>query len=227
MLELGCGWGALALHMAERYGCTVVAFNISSEQIAYARERARTLGLEHRVTFVEDDYRNASGTFDRVVSVGMLEHVGVENYRRLGAVVDRCLSNRGLGLIHSIGRAYPGRMDAWTERRIFPGAHPPTLAEMESIFAPFRLTVLDVENLRMHYARTCQDWLHRYEARIDDVVRMFDADFARAWRLYLAASAAAFLANSLQLYQVLFASGQNNDVPLTRDYVYAAQAGTG
>ena len=155
----------------------------------------------------------------------MLEHVGVENYGTLGAVIDRCLSVRGLGLIHSIGRAYPGQMDAWTEKRIFPGAHPPTLAEMESIFAPSRLSVLDVENLRMHYARTCQDWLARYESRIDDVVRMFDADFARAWRLYLAASASAFLSSSLQLYQVLFASGRNNDVPLSRAYVYAAELG--
>jgi cyclopropane-fatty-acyl-phospholipid synthase len=220
VLELGCGWGALALHMAERYGVHVTAYNISHAQIAYAREKARAAGLDARVEFVEDDYRSARGDFDRVVSVGMLEHVGVENYTALGAVIDRCLSSSGLGLIHTIGRSAPRKMDPWIERSIFPGAHPPTLAEMMKIFSPYPLDVIDFENLRLHYAKTCEDWLERYDAQHAHIEQKFDAYFARAWRLYLAGSVAAFLSNSLDLFQVLFARTGNTNVPMTRDYMY-------
>jgi cyclopropane-fatty-acyl-phospholipid synthase len=148
VVEAGCGWGSLALHMAGRYGAKVRAFNISKEQIAYARGRARELGLESRVDFVEDDYRNIKGTYDAFVSVGMLEHVGRENYPELGRVISRCLSNEGRGLIHSIGRNRPEPLHPWIERRIFPGAYPPSLGEMMQIFEPTNLSVLDVENLR-------------------------------------------------------------------------------
>ena len=220
VLELGCGWGSLALHMAEHYGVEVTACNISREQLDYARGEARRRGLEARVRFVEQDYRNAAGTFDRLVSVGMLEHVGVEHYGDLAAVIARCLSPQGLGLLHSIGRSQPCRMDPWIERRIFPGAHPPTLSEMDGIFAPYRLAVLDVENLRMHYARTCRDWRQRFEACFEQVCQRFDARFARAWRLYLAGSEAAFVSGNLQLFQVVFAPAHNNEVPWTRAYVY-------
>ena len=125
VVEAGCGWGALALHMAKHYGVKVTAYNISSEQIIFARQRAQAEGLDGQVDFVEDDYRNVSGKFDVFVSVGMLEHVGTDHYQELGAVIDRSLKDNGRGLIHSIGLNFPRPMDAWTRRHIFPGACPP------------------------------------------------------------------------------------------------------
>lgn len=220
VIEAGCGWGALAIHMAKNYGVTVQAYNISKEQISFARQRAHAEGLDGHVEFIEDDYRNVQGKFDAFVSVGMLEHVGVDNYQALGGVIDRCLKADGRGLIHSIGLNFPRPMDAWTERHIFPGANPPSLAQMMQIFEPSDFSVLDVENLRMHYAKTLEHWLSRYEDNIDLVTEMFDTEFARTWRLYLAGSLTAFRSGGMQLFQVLFSRGGNNDVPWTRKYMY-------
>jgi cyclopropane-fatty-acyl-phospholipid synthase len=221
VVEAGCGWGSLARHMAKYYGAKVTAYNISHEQVAFATSRARSEGLDDQLRYVEDDYRNIEGEFDAFVSIGMLEHVGKRNYAKLGAVVDRCLPKEGRGLIHTIGRNQAKLMNAWTEKRIFPGAYPPTLGEMMSIFEPFNFSVLDVENLRMHYARTLELWLERYDGAQTYVQEMFDEDFVRAWRLYLAGSVSAFLAGSLQLYQVVFARGTYNGVPWTRKHMYS------
>ena len=122
VVEAGCGWGALALYMARHYGVTVKAYNVSREQIRTARERAKAEGLEARVEFIEDDYRTIRGQFDVFASIGMLEHVGANHYRQLGEVIHRCLRPAGRGILHTIGRDYPGRLNAWIERRIFPGA---------------------------------------------------------------------------------------------------------
>ena len=222
VLETGCGWGALALHMGKHYGATVKAFNISKEQIAYARERARAEGLDGRVEFIEDDYRNVEGEFDAFVSVGMLEHIGTEQYHVLGTVIDRSLKPAGRGLIHSIGRDYPSPMTPWIERNIFPGACPPSLSQMTRIFEPFGFSVLDLENLRLHYAKTLEHWLARYEANIERVAQMFDRAFVRAWRLYLAGSLAAFRSGDMQLFQVSFARSGYNRIPWTRQYMYAS-----
>jgi cyclopropane-fatty-acyl-phospholipid synthase len=220
VVEAGCGWGSLALHMARRYGARVRAFNISREQIAWARERAGEQGLADRVEFVEDDYRGLSGRYDAFVSVGMLEHVGPDYYRELGGIASNAIGSNGRGLIHSIGRNRPKPFDGWISRRIFPGAYPPALREMMEIFEPWNLSVLDIENLRLHYARTLQHWLERFEATRDQVERMFDARFVRMWRLYLAGSIAAFETGELQLFQVLFAPGGSNAVPWTREHLY-------
>jgi cyclopropane-fatty-acyl-phospholipid synthase len=221
VLETGCGWGALALHMAKHYGAIVKAFNISAEQIAYARERACAEGLDGQVQFIEDDYRNVDGEFDAFVSVGMLEHVGTDLYQALGVVIDRNLKDAGRGLIHSIGRDYPSPMTPWIERNIFPGACPPSLSQMMQIFESFGFSVLDVENLRLHYAKTLEHWLARYEANIGRVAQMFDPAFVRAWRLYLAGSLAAFRSGDMQLFQVSFARSGQNRIPWTRQYLYA------
>jgi len=219
--EAGCGWGGLALHMAAQYGAKVRAFNISKEQLEFARRRARDLGLEGRVEYIEDDYRNIAGSYDVFVSVGMLEHVGREHYPELGRVIGRCLAPEGRGLIHSIGRNRPEPLHPWIERRIFPGAYPPSLGEMMQIFEPSNLSVIDVENLRLHYARTIRHWLFRYEGVVDKVRSMFsDESFVRMWRLYLAGSIAAFETGVLQLFQVLFTRQDNNAIPLTREYIY-------
>jgi cyclopropane-fatty-acyl-phospholipid synthase len=220
VVEAGCGWGALGLHMARHYGVRVRAFNISHEQIVYARERAARQGLSGRVEYIEDDYRNISGRYDAFVSVGMLEHVGLKNYGTLGQVVRRCLGSNGRGLIHSIGRNQPARLQPWIEKRIFPGAYAPSLGEMSQIFEPVDLSVLDVENLRLHYAQTLRHWLALYEKASDKVREMFDERFVRMWRLYLAGSVAAFSTGTLQLFQVVFATSDNNDVPWTRAHLY-------
>lgn len=221
VVEAGCGWGALGLHMAARFGARVRAFNISHEQIAYARARARELGLEGRVEFIEDDYRNISGRYDAFVSIGMLEHVGPDYYDELGRVIDRSLDADGRGLLHFIGRNRPAEMNAWIEKRIFPGAYPPTLREMLTILEPGELSVLDVENLRQHYALTLRHWLKRFEGARERVSAMYDERFVRAWRLYLAGSVAAFTTGDLQLFQVLFARRDGGDMPWTRAHLYS------
>ncbi len=220
VVEAGCGWGGLARHMAKHYGAQVRSYNISHEQIVYARDRARNEGLGDRVEYIEDDYRNISGKYDVFVSVGMLEHVGTENYKELGEVIHRSLTDHGRGLIHSIGRNRPGKMNPWIEKRIFPGAHPPSLREMMAIFETRDFSVLDVENLRLHYAKTLEHWLERYEAHTDEISRMFDPAFVRAWRLYLSGSIAAFTMASLQLFQVTFARGVDNSIPWNREHLY-------
>jgi len=205
--EAGCGWGALALHMARHYGVRVKAFNVSREQLVWARERARREGLTDRVEFIDDDYRNVTGTFDAFASVGMLEHVGLAHFEDLGAVVRRTLRRHGgRGLLHFIGRDVPRPLNAWIRRRIFPGAYPPTLAEVTTgVLDPAEMSVLDVENLRLHYARTLAHWSARFAAAREQVRARYGESFRRAWELYLAGSEAAFAAGSLQLFQVVFA----------------------
>jgi cyclopropane-fatty-acyl-phospholipid synthase len=220
VVEAGFGWGGLALHMARHYGVKVRAFNISHEQVVYARERAAREGLSSRIEYIEDDYRNITGHYDAFVSVGMLEHVGVENYETLGGVAHRVLDNNGRGLIHSIGRNKPAPLHPWITKRIFPGAYPPSIAEFMKIFEPWDFSVLDVENLRLHYARTLTHWLELFDASAARVRAMFDEKFERMWRLYLAGSIAGFTAGSLQLFQVLFAPRYNNNVPMTRAHLY-------
>lgn len=219
--EAGCGWGGLARHMAKVHGASKVrAFNISEEQVKFAREQAKREGLDGRVEYVLDDYRNMSGQCDVFVSVGMLEHVGLKNYPELGNVINRVLKPNGRGLIHSIGRNKAAPMNAWIEKRIFPGAYPATLAEMMQIFEGHQFSVLDVENIRLHYAKTLQAWLDRFDSNVDAVRRMYDEQFVRMWRLYLAGSKASFLTGALQLFQIVFARPQDNTIPMTREHLY-------
>jgi cyclopropane-fatty-acyl-phospholipid synthase len=224
VLEAGCGWGALALHMARHYGVNVKAFNVSVEQINFARDRAAREGLTDRVEFIEDDYRNATGRFDVAVSVGMLEHVGRRNLTVLSEVLRRTLKrDTGRGLLHFIGRDRPRPLNAWICRRIFPGAYPPTLAEvMSSVLEPADMSVLDVENLRLHYARTLTHWRERFE-RSEATIRASLGDrFFRAWHLYLAGSEATFTTGWLQLFQIVFAPSWGRTTSWTRAALYTA-----
>ena len=220
--EAGCGWGALALHAARHHGARVRAWNLSAEQVTHARERARAEGLDDRVEFVLDDYRHINGHCDVFLSIGMLEHVGPRHYAELGAVMDRCLDPaHGRGVLHFIGRNTAAPFSAWVRKRIFPGAHAPTLREaISGALEPYAFSVLDVENLRLHYARTLEHWLARFEASSDAVARMFDDHFVHMWRLYLAGSQASFATGCLQLFQVTFARGAFNDLRWTRAELY-------
>lgn len=226
VVEAGSGWGALALHMARHYGVTVRSFNLSREQVAYAREWARKESLDDRVEFVQDDYRNVSGRYDAFVSVGMLEHVGPAHYEALGEVIDRSLpADGGRGLLHFIGRDRPAALNPWIRKRVFPGAYPPTVSEVaEAVLEPQDLSILDVENLRLHYARTCADWLARLESAEEQVTSMTDAELYRTWRLYLAGSQAAFRTGWMQLFQIVFRRGGDNHLAWTRDALYRGHA---
>lgn len=220
VVEAGCGWGALALYMAKNYGVSVKAYNLSREQLAYAQVRAEQQGLQEKVEFIEGDYREIVGEFDVFVSVGMLEHVGIKDYSELGKLMDRCLSPSGRGLIHSIGRDSARDMNAWIERYIFPGACPPSLSQMMTLFEPHGFSILDIENLRLHYAATIEHWLQRFEKAADQVTATFDPAFVRAWRLYLAGSLAAFRSGDMQLFQVVFSRTGCNQIPWSRDEIY-------
>ena len=182
VIEACCGWGGLALHMARAYGARVRAYNVSAEQVAWAREQAAKQHLQDRVEFVLDDYRSASGRADKFVSVGMLEHVGPEHFGELGRVIERSLEPHGLALIHTIGRSIP---------------------------------------LRLHYALTLRHWLARYERTFERAVALVGREHARAWRLYLAGSVAAFERGSLHLFQVVVSRAANDRIPWTRARVYA------
>jgi cyclopropane-fatty-acyl-phospholipid synthase len=224
VVEAGCGWGALALHAAEHYDVRVRAYNVSSEQIRFAREEARRRGLENRVEFVEDDYRKARDACDAFVSVGMLEHVGPAHYRSLGKVVDRCLAPDGRGLLHFIGHVYPIQMSPWLNRYIFPGAYIPALSEMLPVLEPRHFEVQDVENLRRHYARTLEHWLERFEKSSEQVARRYDERFVRMWRIYLSSSIASFHEGTSTLYQVLFTrsgSRAQHRLPMSRADLHA------
>lgn len=224
VVEAGCGWGGLARYMARHYGVKVHSYNISREQLAYAQAESERQGLDHLISYVEDDYRNIHGQYDAFVSIGMLEHVGKENYPALSELIKRTLKPGGIALLHSIGRNRPMLMNAWIEKRIFPGAYPPSIGEFMAICEHSDFSVLDVENLRLHYAQTLNHWTERFEARADDVTAMYDEHFTRAWRLYLAGSVAAFRAGSLQLFQVVFTHGDNNDLPQSRQDLYSFPA---
>jgi cyclopropane-fatty-acyl-phospholipid synthase len=225
VVEAGAGWGALALHMAERYGVRVRAYNVSREQVAFAREAARRRGLEGRVEFVDGDWREITGRYDAFVSVGMLEHVGLAHFDALGRQVERSLAPAGRGLLHFIGHTQVWPVNPWLAKRIFPGCYIPALSEALPLLERHRLAVADVENLRRHYARTLEHWSARFERQLDAVKSRHGDTFVRAWRLYLASSLAAFRAGTCQLYQVLFARRDDAALPWTRARLYAPGAG--
>jgi len=222
VVEAGCGWGALAIYMASRYGVRVRAFNVSREQLAYARARAAREGLSGRVEFIDDDYRNVTGACDAFVSVGMLEHVGLRHFSTLAEVLRRTVSRAGgRGLLHFIGRDEPRPLNAWIRRRIFPGAYTPTLAEVTTrVLAPAGMSVIDVENLRLHYARTLAQWSERFGSARDHISKTFGDEFARAWELYLAGSQAAFATGWMQLFQIVFTPRESSPPFWTRADLY-------
>jgi len=223
VVDIGCGWGALALHMAKHYGVNVQAVSNSHEQILWARRRAAELRLTNQVEFIEDDYRNISTQCDALVSVGMLEHVGARHYHDMGRVIHRVLDSTGRGLIQTIGRNQPCPFNLWTRKRVFPGTYAPTLRQTMDLFEPGDLSVVDVENLRPHYALTLEHWLKRFEESSAKVSEMFGPAFVRLWRLYLAGSIAGFRSGALQHFQILFARKACQRIPLTRAQLYAAE----
>ena len=224
VLDIGSGWGGLALYLAEMCGVKVDGVTLSQEQYALAQGRAEEKGLSRSATFRLEDYRHVSGTFDRIVSVGMFEHVGVGNYDAFFRTCAARLADDGVMLLHSIGRP-EGRSftNPWIGKYIFPGGYIPALSEVLPAIERSGLLVTDIEILRLHYAETLKAWRERFLARREEVERIYDALFCRMWEFYLAASEMAFRQNGMMVFQIQLTKRQDV-VPLTRDYIAREEA---
>jgi len=220
--DLGCGWGGMLLHAAETRGVTGVGVTLSEPQMALANQRIRERGLQDSIRVELKDYREleGAGTFDKVVSIGMMEHVGKRFIPACFAQIHTLLKPGGLGLVHCIANDTPYADDPWTMKYIFPGSHVPVLSHLIEQISTHRMSVLDVENLRQHYTLTLMHWLDRYERNYDAIRDRFGDSFARAWWLYLTVSLTSFEVGGNRLFQMLFSKGLNNDLPLTRDHLY-------
>lgn len=219
ILDIGCGWGGLVLHLAEHYGARVRGITLSEAQLAAAKARADVAGLASSVDFAIEDYRRTEGRFDRIVSVGMFEHVGRAHFDEYFQTISKRLADDGVALVHTIGRTGgPGATNPWIARRIFPGSYVPALSEVLPAIECSGLCVTDIEIWRLHYARTLRAWRKRFEAAVPRVRGLFDDRFCRMWRFYLAGCEAAFRHGDLVVFQIQLAHRQDA-APLTRDYL--------
>ena len=218
-LDIGCGFGGMALYLAGVAGAKVTGVTLSKEQFAVATDRARRAGLADRVDFRLQDYRDVEGTFDRIVSVGMFEHVGAPGYDEYFRTVRRLLNDDGVMLLHAIGRnSVPGATNPWIRKYIFPGGYIPSLSEVLPAIERANLYVTDIEILRLHYADTLREWRERFMARRDEAARLYDERFCRMWEFYLAGSETAFRVDGHMVFQIQIAKRQDA-VPLRRDYI--------
>ncbi|MDX5594989.1 cyclopropane-fatty-acyl-phospholipid synthase family protein [Pseudovibrio sp. SPO723] len=218
VLEIGGGWGSLAIRMAQA-GADVTSLNVSPEQIRIAEKRVEALRLQNNVEFICKDYNEFSGEYDRVISVGMMEHVGIGNFDAYFAKVKECLSPKGFGVIHSIGRyTPPGTTGPFLTKYIFPGGYVPSLSEVFAATERQRLWVCDAEILRLHYYYTLRAWRLRFEANWDKAKALYDERFCRMWQLYLSACEMGFLEGSTMVFQ-LIVSRERDAVPLLRDFI--------
>jgi cyclopropane-fatty-acyl-phospholipid synthase len=219
VLDIGSGWGGLALTLARDYGALVTGITLSREQLAAARERAIAEGLEERVNFELLDYRAINQKFDRIVSVGMFEHVGVGYYQTFFDMVARTLTPDGIALLHAIGRSDgPGATNPWIDKYIFPGGYSPALSEVLPSVERSGLVSTDIEILRLHYAETVRHWRWRFNANLDTIASVYDERFCRMFEFYLCGSELAFRRGGHMVFQIQLAARQDA-VPLTRDYM--------
>ena len=219
VLDIGCGWGGMALTLARDFGADVLGITLSTEQLARARARAAEAGLSDRVRFELLDYRAITGQFDRIVSVGMFEHVGVVHYRTFFATLQRCLAPGGVALLHAIGRSKgPAATNAWFRKYIFPGGYSPALSEVLPAVEKSGLIATDIEILRLHYAETLRRWRANIDAERNAIVALYDERFFRMFEFYLAGSELAFRREGHMVWQMQLGQ-QDAPVPLTRDYM--------
>ena len=223
VLDIGSGWGGLALTLAREHGARVLGITLSSEQLAEARARAADAGLAGQVRFELQDYRSLEQKFDRIVSVGMFEHVGINHYPAFFAAIRRCLAPDGVALLHAIGRSDgPGVTNRWIDRYIFPGGYCPALSEVLPAIERAGLWVTDIEILRLHYAETLARWRRRFLANRDTIAALMDERFCRMWEFYLVGSELAFRREGHMVFQIQLARSVDT-VPLTRDYIFEAE----
>ncbi len=224
VLDIGCGWGGLAIYLATETGADVTGLTLSVEQLKVAECRAREAGLSDRVRFCLRDYREQTGAFDRIVSVGMFEHVGIDHYKRFFRQVRDLLAEDGVALLHTIGRIDgPGPTDPWIRKYIFPGGYIPALSEVMSAIEGTGLWTTDIEVLRLHYAETLRHWRQQFLANRDKAAALFDERFCRMWEYYLAISEITFRYLATAVFQIQLTKRQDA-VPLVRDYVAEAKA---
>ena len=224
VLDIGCGWGGMALYLNRVADVDVLGITLSEEQLRVARRRAEEAGVSDRVKFELIDYRELDGRFDRIVSVGMFEHVGPPHYRTFFRKCRSLLAEDGVMLLHTIGRmGKPGTTDAWTTKYIFPGGYNPALSEIVAASEPAKLIVADVETLRLHYALTIDHWYRRVAEKRAEIVALYDERFFRMWQFYLAGALVAFRHGGMVNYQVQYIR-RRDALPITRDYMGAAEA---
>ncbi|TBX17204.1 SAM-dependent methyltransferase [Clostridium perfringens] len=223
LLDIGCGWGYLIIEAAKLYKVKALGITLSEEQFKKAKERIKQEGLEDLVDVQLMDYRNLEKSnleFDRIVSVGMAEHVGHANLPLFFKNVDSVLKESGLFLLHNITNLVETEGNTWITTYIFPGGYLPTLREELNIAADINFRTLDVESLRLHYMKTLEEWCKNFMNHLDEERDMFDDEFLRMWHLYLATCAAAFHYWDIDIHQILFSKGINNTLPMTRKYLY-------
>lgn len=223
LLDIGCGWGYLIIEAAKLYKVKALGITLSEEQFKKAKERIKQEGLEDLVDVQLMDYRNLEKSnleFDRIVSVGMAEHVGHANLPLFFKNVDSVLKESGLFLLHNITNLVETEGNKWITTYIFPGGYLPTLREELNIAADINFRTLDVESLRLHYMKTLEEWCKNFMNHLDEERGMFDDEFLRMWHLYLATCAAAFHYWDIDIHQILFSKGINNTLPMTRKYLY-------
>ncbi len=224
VLDIGCGWGGMALYLNRHADVDVLGITLSEEQIKVAMARASAAGVADRVTFRLIDYRDVTGTFDRIVSVGMFEHVGPASYDNFFRKCRNLLTDDGVMLLHTIGRmGGPGVTDGWTAKYIFPGGYSPSLSEIITASEKSSLIATDVETLRLHYAYTLRAWYERVVAHRARIESLYDARFYRMWQFYLAGAATSFEGGSMCNFQVQYAR-RRDTLPITRDYMALAEA---
>ena len=225
VLDIGCGWGGMALTLAQDYGAEVTGITLSEEQLSVARERVRRLGLDDRISIELRDYREVEGTFDRVVSVGMFEHVGLRQFDTYFQAVRDRLTPDGVALVHTIGVTTPaGGTNPWIGKYIFPGGYIPSLSEVAAAVERQGLRIADVELLWTHYAETLRHWEKRFEANADKVAELYYERFVRMWRFYLASCEQTFRYRRQCVFQFQLARSAEA-VPITRDYLYQSPPG--
>ena len=221
VLDIGCGWGGFALYLNRRYGCEVLGISLAPDQVAFARQRAEAAGVADKVRFEVIDYRDLTGSFDRISSIGMIEHLGAPHFAEYFAKTHALLADDGVMLTHTIGRAGPpGRTDKWTRKYIFPGGYVPALSELATALETARWEISDVEILRFHYAHTLAEWYRRANLHADRITAMYDARFFRMWQFYLCGSESSFRNGGLVNFHIQSIK-RRDTLPMTRDYIAA------
>lgn len=220
VLDIGCGWGGWALYLNKHYGCEVLGIALAPDQIAFCKERAKELGVDDKVKFALMDYRDVEGEFDRITSVGLLEHVGTPHYPEFFQHTNRLLKQDGVMFSHCCGRAGPpGFTDAWTRKYIFPGGYIPALSELVKESEKSGFQIMDVEAMRFHYSHTLEEWYNRTVLHHDEIVEMYDERFFRMWQYYLAGAEQSFRYGSLVNWQLLYVKDRSA-IPMTREYMH-------
>lgn len=221
LLDIGCGWGELIITAAKKYKVKAMGVTLSTQQFEKVKKRIESEGLNELVEVELTDYREIKNRkFDRVVSVGMLEHVGKDNFSEYFSTVKELLNDKGVSLLHCITNTSDSGTNSWINKYIFPGGYVPSIQELVNYMSEKNFNVIDVENLRLHYGKTLECWASNFENAMPEIEKMKDETFIRMWRMYLNSCAASFNCGNINLHQFLFTKGVNNDLPWTREYMY-------